>query len=226
MRAPWTRPGQESRSNLNWLDAQEILSTFGDWAALAVTAIIFLETAFILTSFLPGDSLLFLTGLTLATTDSFLPDWLGFVLIWLAAFTGTQVGYWIGLKIGPPLFERNRNFILNERVVKKTHDFFDRYGARAVILARFVPILRALVPMLAGISKMDYQRFTRLNLIGASIWVLVFMVPGYWLGGIDLIKENLEITVLAIVLGTSLVLPFELIRDRIAKRVTRGKLDA
>ena len=211
---------------MNWLDAQEILSTFGDWAALAVTAIIFLETAFILTSFLPGDSLLFLTGLTLATTDSFLPDWLGFVLIWLAAFTGTQVGYWIGLKIGPPLFERNRNFILNERVVKKTHDFFDRCGARAVILARFVPILRALVPMLAGISKMDHQRFTRLNLIGASIWVLVFMVPGYWLGGIDLIKENLEITVLAIVLGTSLVLPFELIRDRIAKRVTRGKLDA
>ena len=211
---------------MNWLDAQEILNTFGDWAALAVTAIIFLETAFILTSFLPGDSLLFLTGLTLATTDSFLPDWLGFVLIWLAAFTGTQVGYWVGYKIGPPLFERNRNFILNERVVQKTHEFFERYGARAVILARFVPILRALVPMLAGISKMDHQRFTRLNLIGASIWILVFMIPGYWLGGIDLIKENLEITVLAIVLGTSLVLPFELLRDRIAKQVARRRLDA
>ena len=211
---------------MNWLDAQEILNAFGDWAALAVTAIIFLETACILTSFLPGDSLLFLTGLTLATTDSFLPDWLGFVLIWLAAFTGTQVGYWIGFKIGPPLFERNRNFILNERVVQKTHEFFERYGARAVILARFVPILRALVPMLAGISKMDHQRFTRLNLIGASIWVLIFMIPGYWLGGIDLIKANLEITVLAIVLGTSLVLPFELLRDRIAKQVARRRLDA
>ena len=211
---------------MNWLDAQEIINAFGDWAALAVTAIIFFETAFILTSFLPGDSLLFLTGLTLATSDSFLPDWLGFVLIWLAAFLGTQVGYWIGYKIGPPLFESNRNFILNERVVEKTHEFFDRYGARAVILARFVPILRALVPMLAGISKMDHQRFTRLNLIGATVWVFVFMVPGYWLGGIELVKENLEITVLAIVIGTSLLLPLEILRDRISKQIAKRRLDA
>ena len=211
---------------MNWLDAQEIINAFGDWAALAVTAIISFETAFILTSFLPGDSLLFLTGLTLATSDSFLPDWLGFVLIWLAAFLGTQVGYWIGYKIGPPLFEGNRNFILNERVVEKTHEFFDRYGARAVILARFVPILRALVPMLAGISKMDHQRFTRLNLIGATVWVFLFMVPGYWLGGIELVKENLEITVLAIVIGTSLLLPLEILRDRISKQIAKRRLDA
>ncbi|HEY7853607.1 MAG TPA: VTT domain-containing protein, partial [Aquiluna sp.] len=134
---------------MNWLDAQEILSAFGDWAAIAVTIIIFLETAFIFTSFLPGDSLLFLTGLTLSNSESWLPDWLGFVLIWTAAFSGTQVGYWVGKKIGPPLFEKNRNFILNERVVAKTHQFFNKYGARAVILARFVPILRALIPMLA-----------------------------------------------------------------------------
>ena len=211
---------------MNWLDAQEIINAFGDWAALAVTAIIFFETAFILTSFLPGDSLLFLTGLTLATSDSFLPDWLGFVLIWLAAFLGTQVGYWIGYKIGPPLFQKNRNFILNKRVVQKTHEFFERYGARAVILARFVPILRALVPMLAGISKMDHHRFTRLNLIGATVWVFLFMVPGYWLGGIELVKENLEITVLAIVIGTSLLLPLEILRDRISKQIAKRRLDA
>lgn len=211
---------------MNWLDAQEIINAFGDWAALAVTLIIFLETAFILTSFLPGDSLLFLTGLALATSDSFLPDWLGFVLIWVAAFTGTQVGYWVGFKIGPPLFEKNRNFILNERVVQKTHDFFERYGARAVILARFVPILRALVPMLAGISKMNQKRFFRLNLIGATVWVLVFMIPGYWLGGIELVKENLEIAVLAIIFGTSLILPLELLRDRISAAVAKRKLDA
>lgn len=207
--------------SLNWLDAQSIIDAFGDWAALAVTLIIFLETAFILTSFLPGDSLLFLTGLTLATSDSFLPDWLGFLLIWLAAFGGTQVGYFVGHKIGPPLFEKNRNFILNERVLKKTHEFFDRYGARAIILARFVPILRALIPMLAGISKMEQKRFLRLNLIGATAWVGVFMIPGYWLGGIDWVKENLEITVLAIVIGTSLILPLELTRDAIAKRLAR-----
>lgn len=213
------------RQSLNWLDAQSILNTFGDWAAIAVTIIIFLETAFILTSFLPGDSLLFLTGLTLATTHSWLPDWLGFVLIWVAAFSGTQVGYWVGLKVGPPLFAKNRNFILNDRVLEKTHAFFDRYGARAVILARFVPILRALIPMLAGISQMDAKRFFRLNLIGATIWVAVFMFPGYWLGGISWVKENLEITVIAIVVGTSLLLPIELLRDYLTKKLKKSKTD-
>ena len=203
---------------MNWLDAQEILSTFGDWAAIAVMAIIFLETAFIFTSFLPGDSLLFLTGLTLSNSESWLPDWLGFILIWAAAFLGTQVGYWVGYKIGPPLFQKNRKFILNEAMVAKTHDFFDKYGARAVILARFVPILRALVPMLAGISKMDYKRFTKLNLIGATVWIAVFMVPGYWLGTIPMVKDNLEITVLLIIIGTSLLLPIEILRDRISNR--------
>jgi membrane-associated protein len=208
---------------LNWLDAQEILSTFGEWAAIAVTIIIFLETAFIFTSFLPGDSLLFLTGLTLSNSESWLPDWLGFVLIWCAAFFGTQVGYWIGKKIGPPLFQRKKGFLLNERVIDKTHEFFERYGARAVILARFVPILRALIPMLAGISNMDYKRFTRLNLIGATLWLGVFMVPGYWLGTIPFIKENLEITVLAIIIGTTLLLPIEILRDRVVAKIRKNR---
>jgi membrane-associated protein len=205
---------------LNWLDAQEIISAFGDYVALAVTLIIFLETAFILTSFLPGDSLLFLTGLALATSDAWLPDWIGFILIWLAAFIGTQVGYWIGYKIGPPLFEQNRNFILNQKVLDRTHEFFEKYGARAVVLARFVPILRALIPMLAGISRMDIKRFTKLNLIGATVWVGVFMLAGYWLGQIPYVKENLETTVILIIIFTSLLLPVELLRDRISKRLS------
>lgn len=208
---------------MNWLDASEIINAFGDWAAIAVTLIIFFETAFIPTSFLPGDSLLFLTGLTLATSDSWLPDWLGFVFIWVAAITGTQIGYLVGRKVGPPLFAKNRNFILNDKVLRKTHAFFERYGARAIILARFVPILRALIPMLAGISQMDSKRFFRLNVIGGTLWVAVFMIPGYWLGGIAWVKENLEITVIAIVVGTSLILPIELLRDRVANR--RKKLN-
>lgn len=202
---------------MNWLDAQEIINAFGDYVAIAVTIIIFLETAFILTSFLPGDSLLFLTGLALATSTAWLPDWIGFILIWLAAFLGTQTGYWIGYKIGPPLFEGNRNFILNEKVLVKTHEFFERYGTRAIVLARFVPILRALIPMLAGISKMDTKRFTKLNFIGATLWIAVFMFPGYVLGNVPLVKENLETTVLLIVIFTSLLLPVEILRDRIAK---------
>jgi membrane-associated protein len=206
---------------LNWLDAQEIINAFGDWVAIAVAIIIFFETAFIFTSFLPGDSLLFLTGLALATSDSWLPDWAGFILIWVAAVVGTQVGYWIGYKIGPPLFESNRNFILNDRVLAKTHDFFEKYGARAVVLARFVPILRALIPMLAGISKMDHRRFTKLNLIGATVWTGVFLIAGYLLGNVPAVKENLEVTVIWIVVGTSLLLPLELLRDRMAKKSSK-----
>lgn len=206
---------------MNWLDAQEIINAFGDWVAIAVAIIIFFETAFIFTSFLPGDSLLFLTGLALATSDSWLPDWAGFILIWVAAFVGTQVGYWIGYRIGPPLFESNRNFILNEKVLAKTHDFFEKYGARAVVLARFVPILRALIPMLAGISKMDIRRFTKLNLIGATLWTGVFLVAGYLLGNVPVVKENLEITVLWIVIGTSLLLPLELLRDRMTRKKSK-----
>jgi membrane-associated protein len=208
---------------LNWLDAQEIINAFGDYVAIAVTIIIFLETAFILTSFLPGDSLLFLTGLALATSTAWLPDWVGFILIWLAAFLGTQTGYWVGYKIGPPLFEQNRNFILNQKVLDRTHEFFEKYGTRAIVLARFVPILRALIPMLAGISRMDIKRFTRLNLLGATLWIGVFMLAGYWLGQIPYIKENLETTVILIIIGTSLLLPIELLRDRLAKNINQRK---
>ena len=109
---------------MNWLDAQGIIDAFGDWAAIAVTVVIFLETAFIFTSFLPGDSLLFLTGLALATSHSWLPDWAGFILIWVGAFAGSQVGFWIGDKIGPALFSKNRKFILNQSMIDKTHAFF------------------------------------------------------------------------------------------------------
>ena len=202
---------------MNWFDAEAIIAAFGDWAAVAVAFIIFIETAFIFTSILPGDSLLFLTGLTLANSESWLPDWAGFLLIWITAFSGTQVGYWIGAKIGPPLIAKERKFILNKATLNRTHEFFENYGARAVVLARFVPILRALIPMLAGISKMDYRRFTKLNLVGATAWVVVFMVPGYWLGGIEMVKENLEITVLLIVVGTTMLLPLEILRDRLVK---------
>jgi len=208
---------------LNWFDAQEIITAFGDWAAVAVAFVIFIETAFIFTSILPGDTLLFLTGLTLANSESWLPDWAGFLLIWIMAFSGTQVGYWIGAKIGPPLIAKERKFILNKSTIARTHEFFENYGARAVVLARFVPILRALIPMLAGISNMDYRRFTKLNLVGATAWVAVFMVPGYLLGGIEAVKENLEMTVLFIVIGTALLLPLEILRDRAIKRYKARK---
>lgn len=208
---------------MDWLDAQAIIDTFGDWAVLAVVAVLFLETAFIFTSFLPGDSLLFIIGLTLSVGTGFIPDWLGFILIWLAAFSGTQLGWYVGYKIGPPLFERRENLIFNKKVVETTRKFFDKYGVRAIILARFVPIIRALVPMFAGISKVEFRRFTKLNAIGATLWLGVFMVPGYFLGNLPLVKQNLETAVLIVIIVSSLPFPIEVLRTVIQNRRAKKK---
>lgn len=208
---------------MDWLDAQAIIDAFGDWAVLAVVVVLFLETAFIFTSFLPGDSLLFIIGLTLSVSSGFIPDWLGFILIWLAAFGGTQLGWYIGYKIGPPLFERRDNLIFNKKVVETTRKFFDKYGVRAIILARFVPIIRALVPMFAGISKVEFRRFTKLNAIGATLWLGVFMVPGYFLGNLPLVKENLETAVLIVLIVSSIPLPIEILRTVIQNRRLKKK---
>lgn len=197
---------------MNWLDPQTILLAVSGYAVVAVFVLVFIETSFIFTSFLPGDSLLFVLGVTLAVSGTDLLRFsLGVVAVWFAAFAGSQVGFEVGAKIGPPLFERNHNWIFSPKTVAKTHELFERYGARAVILARFVPIVRALVPMLAGIGHLERNRFTRYNLIGASIWVGGFMASGYFLGEIPLVRNNLDSVVLAIVAVTSLPLPVELL---------------
>jgi membrane-associated protein len=203
---------------MNWFDAQAIIDSFGDWAAIAISVVLFIETAFVPLSFLPGDSILFLGGLALSNSDSFLPDWSGFLIIWFGAFFGSQVGFWLGKLTGPILFSKDRNFVINRANLDRTHAFFAKYGARAVILARFIPILRAFVPMLAGMSEMSAAKFTRLNLIGATTWVMVFLVPGYLVGGITAVRENLEIAVLVIIVGTLLILPLEILRDKIAAK--------
>lgn len=197
---------------MNWLDPQTILLAVSGYAVVVVFVLVFIETSFIFTSFLPGDSLLFVLGVTLAVSSTDLLRFsLGVLAVWFAAFAGSQVGFEVGAKIGPPLFERNHNWIFNPKTVAKTHELFERYGARAVILARFVPIVRALVPMLAGIGHLERNRFTRYNLIGASIWVVGFMASGYFLGEIPLVRNNLDSVVLAIVAVTSLPLPVELL---------------
>lgn len=201
---------------MNWLDAQSIIDAFGDWATVVVIAIVFAETAFIPTSILPGDSLLFLIGLTLATaTSTLLPFWAATLLIWFAAVSGTQLGYLFGKKYGYPLFEKNRGWFFNRAVAEKTRNFFANYGVRAVIIARFIPVLRAVVPMFAGISKMPTGKFTLLNLVGATIWVGLFVPGGYFLGQVDFVKQHLEIVVLAVVLITALPLPIEFIRYQV-----------
>ena len=201
----------ESR-DLPWLDANAIIAQFGQFALYAVSFIIFIETAFILTSFLPGDSLLFVLGITLAATTDF-PIWVAIPLVIASAFAGSQVGYLTGRAVGPVLFERSHTWIFNPTFVDKAHGYFDKFGPRAIILARFVPFVRALVPMLAGISKMDRRTFLVYNLMGAFIWVTGLVGIGYLLGEVPLVADHLDTAILVVIILTSLPFPLELLRE-------------
>ena len=204
---------------MNWLNAQSVIDAFGPLAPWVVAAFVFFETAFIFTSFLPGDSLLFILGLMLVTAPSGTPPFIVSVfLVLIAAVLGSQLGYEVGNRVGKPLFERGHNIIFNAKTLQQTHTMFERYGARAVILARFVPIIRALVPMLAGISYLERPKFLRYNLIGAALWVVGFMSLGYFAGGIPIVKQHLETAVLTIVVLSSLPFPIELMRHWLRAR--------
>lgn len=187
-------------------------------AIFGAALIIFLETATIVASFLPGDSLLFLLGLSLATWLSDFPVYFALPLVIIAAFLGAQVGYWVGKKIGPPLFQRDRGFFFNRNTVIRTHEFSKKYGNRAVIVSRFVPILRALVPMLTGIGGMPIRKFTQLNAISAVLWVGSLMLGGYFLGQINFVKEHVDLMIVLVIVLTSAPLPLEFLREYLAKR--------
>ena len=204
--------------SLNWLDSQTILQNLGSFAVFGVALIIFFETATILGSFLPGDSLLFLLGLSLSSWLSGFPIWLAIPIVFVGAVAGSQTGYWVGKKTGPRLFKQRNTFFFNEKTVDRTKDFFQHYGPRAIILARFIPVLRALVPMFVAIAHFDQKRFWKLNLIGGAAWVGALMLAGYLLGEIPFVAHNVELFALGFVVISSLPLPFELAREAIKRR--------
>lgn len=207
---------------MNWLDSNAILENFGSASVYVAALIIFFETATILGSFLPGDSLLFLVGLALATWLNHFPVTLAIALLFVAAVAGSQTGYWVGKKVGPRLFKQRETFFFNHRTVEHTKKFFDKYGARSIILARFVPGLRALIPMFAAISHFDEKRFWRLNIIGGAAWTIGLTGAGYGLGQIDFVARHVELFVIGFVVLSSLPLPFELLRERLRSRKNRA----
>lgn len=200
------------------LDAQLILGNLGAFAVVGVALIIFFETATILGSFLPGDSLLFLLGITLATWLDNFPLPFALALVFTAAVMGSEVGFFLGRKFGPRIFDRPAGIFFHQGTVIRTENFFLRFGGKAIILARFVPVLRALVPMFAAISNFERRRFFQLNLIGAAAWVIGLMLTGYFLGQIPLVQSHIEGFVLGFVILSSLPLPYELLREYFSKR--------
>jgi membrane-associated protein len=171
--------------------------------------IIFLETGIVITPFLPGDSLIFAAG-TLAAQGSFNPLVLWFVLV-AGAILGDTVNYWIGHYIGPKAFNENAtikifnlkikvNRILKEEYLVKAERFYEKYGGKAIILARFIPIIRTFAPFAAGIGKMNYNKFISYNIIGGIIWVTIFLLAGYYFGTIPFVQKNFHYTILIILI--------------------------
>ncbi|MGK4581577.1 DedA family protein [Kitasatospora sp. HPMI-4] len=200
----------------SWLDPTSLISTFG---LLGILAIVFAESGLLIGFFLPGDSLLFTTGLLVAD-GGYLgqPLWVVCPLIVAAAVAGDQVGYLFGRKVGPALFRRPDSRWFKQENVDKASAFFDRHGAKAVVLARFVPIVRTFTPIVAGASRMNYRTFVLFNVIGGVLWGGGVTVLGHALGRIAFVRDNIEAILVAIVLVSVVPVAVELLRARRAER--------
>ncbi|MFF2938711.1 DedA family protein [Streptomyces niveus] len=195
-----------------WLDPGHLISTFG---LIGVLLVVFAESGLLIGFFLPGDSLLFTTGLLVAGhTYLTQPLWLICLLIVLAAVLGDQTGYLIGRKAGPALFRRPDSRLFKQENVEKANAFFERYGPRSIVLARFVPIVRTFTPVIAGVGAMRYRTFVVFNVIGGTLWGVGVTVLGYFLGQIDFVKTNIELILIAIVVVSLLPIVIEYARAR------------
>ena len=179
--------------------------------------IIFAETGLLAGFFLPGDSLLFIAGFLSSKPEGLPhlpPIWITMTVLIAAAFIGNQVGYWIGRKFGPSVFDRPDSRFFSQRNVVRTHEFFDRHGTKALVLARFVPIVRTFVPVLAGVGKMDRRTFVIANAIGAVLWAGCVTLLGYYLGQVEFIKNNIELAAIGIVAVSLIPVGIEFVRHR------------
>jgi membrane-associated protein len=203
----------------SWLDPDHLIRASGPYALWVVAFIVFAECG--LFAILPGDSLLFTVGLFVAANIVDHPLWLVLIVLTVAAVAGNVSGYAIGRKIGPPLFKPRSGLmgqIFKQSYVEKTHDFFDRYGNRALILARFVPIVRTFVTLVAGVGKMDFRRFITYTAIGGVLWACGVTIAGYFLGNVGFIKNNIELVLVVIVLLSLLPMGIEFLRHRRSTR--------
>lgn len=189
----------------------EIIAQYGAWTIAILFAIIFIETGVVVMPFLPGDSLLFAAG-TFAARGS-LNIWALLIFLSLAAILGDTVNYWIGHRVGAKAYTGEVKWVKQEHM-QRTHAFFDKYGGKAIFLARFVPIVRTFAPFVAGISQMNYGFFLRWNVIGGITWVVIFTLLGYFFGNIPFVQENFELVIIAIVVISVIPAVVEALKSR------------
>lgn len=194
----------------------EFLTDYGIWFYAIVFIIIFVETGLVVMPFLPGDSLLFATGMLAAQYSDSLNVWLVIAIMLVAAISGDALNYTIGRDFG----SRILNFkIFGKKPIKpehidKTHQFYEKYGSKTIVIARFVPIVRTLAPFVAGIGKMNYATFFKFNVIGAIFWVVGITLAGYFLGTLDIIRDNFSKVVLIIIVLSILPIIFSFIKEK------------
>ena len=195
----------------------QVIQSYQAWTYLILFAIIFCETGLVVTPFLPGDSLLFAAGTLAARPNSALdPVWL-LLLLGAAAIAGDTANYWIGAFIGPRAFSGNIP-LLKKKYLDRTHAFYEKYGGKTIVIARFVPIVRTFAPFVAGIGAMNYTRFIVYNIVGGAAWVALFVFGGYWFGNFPLVKQHFSLVVLAIIAISVMPMAVEFIRAWRARR--------
>jgi membrane-associated protein len=202
------------------LDAKHLIDLFG---LAGIFAIVFAESGLLIGFFLPGDALLFTAGF-FASGPSSIDDSLHLPLIplllgiWIAAVAGDQVGYAFGKRVGPALFRRPDSRFFKQEHVQRAEAFFEQHGPRAIVLARFVPIVRTFTPITAGVSNMEYRTFVRWNVIGGTVWAFGVTLLGYWLGQVDLIAHHIELAIVAVVAVSLLPVALEVLKHRRDRR--------
>lgn len=197
---------------IDWLDPETLLKA-GGWAALILAcAFVFLETGIVVLAFLPGDSLLFTVGLFTATGIIDIPIWITCLLLFVCAFAGDQMGFTIGRRVGPAIFKREKSRLFNPENVERTHVFFEKHGPKAIIIARFLPVIRGFVPAAAGVGKMSHRHFLVYNAIGALLWAVGVTLLGYYLGQIPFVQKYSEIFIIVLVLIPGIPILIEAIK--------------
>ena len=197
-----------------WLQPDTILQWLGPWALVGLAVIIFAECGLLLGFFLPGDSLLFTAGLFVADGAIATPLWAACALLAVAAVVGNVCGYWIGRSAGPAVFDKPRSRLFKPQHVARTQEFFDRYGNRAIVLGRFVPIVRTFITVMAGVGRMNARRYFTYSIIGGVAWAAGVTLLGFWLGQFAFVKANIELMLVAIVLVSVLPMIIEVLRAR------------
>lgn len=194
----------------------DVVVQYGVWTYGILFAVIFCETGLVVTPFLPGDSLLFAAG-AFAASGSFQIGLL-FGLLWAAAVLGDNLNYWIGRGVGPAVFRSENSRWLNKQHLARTHGFYERYGGKTLVLARFMPIIRTFAPFVAGVGKMPYWRFLGFSLAGGGAWMAVFLFAGYFFGTIPLVQHNFTLVIMGVIVVSVLPAVVEALRARSAGR--------